>query len=416
MTSNLPTTPSCPVCSDPVSHSSSTSCPLCGVPHHKDCWGYNEGCGIFGCGSDKKKALVPRTQSSNSALESRLDNLPATQEQPASYLSRAIQTAKTIANLPKIFADWHNQNPVGITKELITHFIATPAALALSVIESLYGDKDFQVYEAGQPVNDNDSPSRWVIRGVHIPDQKGEFKPHEVHLCRINPGCFIQFYHPASFPEIAGIACALSRNALNLMANTSRIDVTQSLQTLFQPREVYHWESDGSFKSKGKTSFNFLEADAKGVFDSSGKLKAVVHHPNERYAFQYNVQSLDTPAGLFQALFGLEKDSLDGKELSEHLCFTFGAESLVLVPPHAKQGQWPLGISPIKYRGEDVLAIRPLEGKSDRLTQTRLLLQLDPKLVHGHKLDYRDLDSYEWREVQGHSYWGPTQYTPVLKR
>lgn len=41
----------CPVC-----HGRMTvprSCPSCATPHHVDCWQYNGGCGMYGCGGGR---------------------------------------------------------------------------------------------------------------------------------------------------------------------------------------------------------------------------------------------------------------------------------------------------------------------------------------------------------------------------
>jgi hypothetical protein len=38
----------CPVCGTSV-EGGAVECPHCGVPHHRECWEYQDGCGIFGC-------------------------------------------------------------------------------------------------------------------------------------------------------------------------------------------------------------------------------------------------------------------------------------------------------------------------------------------------------------------------------
>ncbi len=40
----------CPVCSKELSIGKVVYCKECDVPHHEDCWKYNERCGIMGCG------------------------------------------------------------------------------------------------------------------------------------------------------------------------------------------------------------------------------------------------------------------------------------------------------------------------------------------------------------------------------
>jgi hypothetical protein len=40
----------CAVCQSPVAASEqSTACPQCRTLHHRDCWEYNRGCGMYGC-------------------------------------------------------------------------------------------------------------------------------------------------------------------------------------------------------------------------------------------------------------------------------------------------------------------------------------------------------------------------------
>lgn len=54
----------CPVCSCEVGGESKIDCPACGVPHHKDCWGYNGKCGIYACNGGSDMVLVRRSQRS----------------------------------------------------------------------------------------------------------------------------------------------------------------------------------------------------------------------------------------------------------------------------------------------------------------------------------------------------------------
>lgn len=40
----------CPICQSPAnSGDPTTTCPACQTIHHKDCWDYNKGCGLYGC-------------------------------------------------------------------------------------------------------------------------------------------------------------------------------------------------------------------------------------------------------------------------------------------------------------------------------------------------------------------------------
>jgi hypothetical protein len=40
----------CGVCGTAVAPVRQLVCPQCKIPHHRDCWAYNEGCSTFGCG------------------------------------------------------------------------------------------------------------------------------------------------------------------------------------------------------------------------------------------------------------------------------------------------------------------------------------------------------------------------------
>jgi hypothetical protein len=40
---------SCPVCGDTLGKTVATSCQICETWYHRDCWTYNQGCGIYGC-------------------------------------------------------------------------------------------------------------------------------------------------------------------------------------------------------------------------------------------------------------------------------------------------------------------------------------------------------------------------------
>jgi len=40
----------CGVCGTAVAPVRQLVCPQCKIPHHRDCWAYNEGCSSFGCG------------------------------------------------------------------------------------------------------------------------------------------------------------------------------------------------------------------------------------------------------------------------------------------------------------------------------------------------------------------------------
>lgn len=43
----------CPVCSSSLSLLR-VQCPACAISHHRDCWQYNGGCGIYGCPSRRR--------------------------------------------------------------------------------------------------------------------------------------------------------------------------------------------------------------------------------------------------------------------------------------------------------------------------------------------------------------------------
>ena len=53
----------CRICGCPLEAHKAVSCSKCSVPFHKECWHYNDGCGIYGCGSKKWGAFTPSNES-----------------------------------------------------------------------------------------------------------------------------------------------------------------------------------------------------------------------------------------------------------------------------------------------------------------------------------------------------------------
>lgn len=52
----------CGVCGDAVSEVEGVSCDRCSSPHHQDCWTFNQGCSVFGCGGRSHVAFSSRAQ------------------------------------------------------------------------------------------------------------------------------------------------------------------------------------------------------------------------------------------------------------------------------------------------------------------------------------------------------------------
>lgn len=48
----------CPVCADRI-EAAGYRCRTCLVPHHRDCWRWNAGCGIYACRSRANLAPAP---------------------------------------------------------------------------------------------------------------------------------------------------------------------------------------------------------------------------------------------------------------------------------------------------------------------------------------------------------------------
>ena len=42
--------PKCPVCTTELSRHGLVLCQKCSTPHHRQCWTFNKGCGVYGCG------------------------------------------------------------------------------------------------------------------------------------------------------------------------------------------------------------------------------------------------------------------------------------------------------------------------------------------------------------------------------
>jgi hypothetical protein len=51
----------CPICGEPARAHSYVHCPRCAAPHHVDCWTYNQGCAIYGCGARSTTGLQTAT-------------------------------------------------------------------------------------------------------------------------------------------------------------------------------------------------------------------------------------------------------------------------------------------------------------------------------------------------------------------
>jgi len=49
----------CRICGDPL-NTNSKHCPTCDTPHHPECWKYNSGCAVYGCGSSGLKEVGVR--------------------------------------------------------------------------------------------------------------------------------------------------------------------------------------------------------------------------------------------------------------------------------------------------------------------------------------------------------------------
>lgn len=50
----------CPVCAGAVDERERVFCPRCETPHHRDCYGYNQGCAIFGCNPEQLATPLPK--------------------------------------------------------------------------------------------------------------------------------------------------------------------------------------------------------------------------------------------------------------------------------------------------------------------------------------------------------------------
>jgi hypothetical protein len=50
----------CGVCGDEVAEDVGVACLRCSSPHHSDCWDFNQGCAVFGCGGHAHVAFAER--------------------------------------------------------------------------------------------------------------------------------------------------------------------------------------------------------------------------------------------------------------------------------------------------------------------------------------------------------------------
>lgn len=46
-----PSVPTCQVCGEPLAGRAVVQCSTCATPHHLECWRFNKGCSMYGCGS-----------------------------------------------------------------------------------------------------------------------------------------------------------------------------------------------------------------------------------------------------------------------------------------------------------------------------------------------------------------------------
>ena len=53
----------CPVCGGPMSPDDVHACGRCDTRHHSDCWKWNSGCAIYGCGDRPHRPDGPRQPS-----------------------------------------------------------------------------------------------------------------------------------------------------------------------------------------------------------------------------------------------------------------------------------------------------------------------------------------------------------------
>lgn len=82
------TAPSCQVCGEPLTGQPVVVCHRCRTPHHRDCWRYNRGCSVFGCGCRTSEAPAP----ASGADEPFTVEAPASRGVFAALLTAAIAT------------------------------------------------------------------------------------------------------------------------------------------------------------------------------------------------------------------------------------------------------------------------------------------------------------------------------------
>ena len=59
---SLPPGSTCPYCQHAIKHLARfVQCPVCGIPHHKQCWEENGGCAVYGCRGDAQMVRDPST-------------------------------------------------------------------------------------------------------------------------------------------------------------------------------------------------------------------------------------------------------------------------------------------------------------------------------------------------------------------
>lgn len=64
------TVPKCPVCQTELTRHGLVLCQKCSTPHHRQCWTFNKGCGVFGCGC--RVLVLPPVAAGHPEVDKRL--------------------------------------------------------------------------------------------------------------------------------------------------------------------------------------------------------------------------------------------------------------------------------------------------------------------------------------------------------
>jgi len=338
MTLNQPT-PSCPVCNDPVSQSA-VACSKCGVPHHGDCWNYNEGCGIFACGNSQPGQLeslcgkeivvispgsepedVPVNLPTREGYEPRLRPFargPSLDPSRVQYLANLAGAGFPRSSFPVQSSGAVPSSPLTPTPSVPSSLI-TPNS---SILSRAYNWASSLFRDGGFGVKFNSLDSSIQISGVPMPTASGSSQYLNFSVTQAHPDLLflrgneiVGDNHQITAPQFGGICRALYRNRNNRGDTQWQSILISRLQSAL----------GGSPAGSLMVCNSMIDYGASRHVVSSGVApQSIIHAPGIRAEHRFYIPGgalMNTNQIAFKALFGYELDSAQGQELVSALCW-----------------------------------------------------------------------------------------------